>query len=110
MYQQGGVERVLSNLSNKLVDKCKYEIEIVSVFANSRQGDISFPVDENIKTVFLGKKMSNQKGIFNQIKAIYSYLKTLQKYLEENECDIAITTNSILSSAIEIKKDKLNCK
>lgn len=29
MYQQGGVERVLSNLSNKLVDKYKYEIEIV---------------------------------------------------------------------------------
>ena len=63
MYQQGGVERVLSNLSNKLVDKYKYEIEIVSVFANSRQGDISFPVDENIKTVFLGKNIKQKRNI-----------------------------------------------
>lgn len=63
MYQQGGVERVLSNLSNKLVDKYKYEIEIVSVFANSRQEDISFPIDENIKIVLLGKNIKQKRNI-----------------------------------------------
>ena len=61
MYQQGGVERVLSNLSNKLVDKYKYEI--VSVFANSRQEDISFPIDENIKIVLLGKNIKQKRNI-----------------------------------------------
>ncbi|MDM0445797.1 hypothetical protein QTH04_01725 [Clostridium perfringens] len=53
MCQLGGVERVLANLSNNIINN--HDVEVVSVFSNRKRESISFKLDYriNIKNIYL---------------------------------------------------------
>ncbi|EHR1327894.1 hypothetical protein [Clostridium perfringens] len=53
MCQLGGVERVLSNLSNHIINN--HDVEIISVFSNGKRESIPFKLDYriNIKNIYL---------------------------------------------------------
>ena len=108
MCQVGGVERVLANLSNHIINN--HDVEIVSVFSNGKRESIPFKLDYRIKTTFLKKDINYQKGGLRRLKEPFLYAKYLKEHLDFNECDISIMTNGILNSAGAILKNKVNCK
>lgn len=110
MSQIGGVERVLANISNYIVKNHNYQVDLVSIFSNSERKNILFDIDNRVNTIFLKKKIVNKSGILGIVQQPIIYAKYIEDYLKENECDIAICTNTILNSAISIIRNRLKCK
>lgn len=104
MNQIGGVERVVTLLSNSLCEKYNYEIEIISVFSNDIYKNEFLVLNPKIKSDFLGlglKKIDNPlKRIINEYK---SY-KKVNEYLINRNYDIVISTHDFISNYLIKRK------
>lgn len=74
-FEQGGAERVVSNLVNQLVNE-DYEI----IAATEWQGENEFKLDERVRRVHVGlKKQDEAKGRITKIRLRFQYLRELIK-------------------------------
>ncbi len=102
----GGIERVISNLSNYFYENFLYEIEIVSIFSSNNP--LFFKFDENIKITYLNEAYKYHSNIFEQIKYYDILVKDI---LINRDVDIIMTFYSHISKAVlKNKKFKKNAK
>ncbi len=72
-FEQGGAERVVSNLVNQLV-KDDYEV----IAATEWQGEVEFSLDERVRRIHVGlRKEDEGKGRLAKIRLRFSYLREL---------------------------------
>ncbi|MBD5456692.1 MAG: glycosyltransferase family 4 protein [Lachnospiraceae bacterium] len=82
-FEQGGAERVVSNLANQFVQE-DYEI----IAATEWQGENEFQLDRRVKRVHVGlKKQDEGKGRIAKIRLRFRYLRDL---IKEEKPDIVI--------------------
>ena len=95
LYNPGGMERVLTEKVNYLVNTGKYDITIVTTDQNDRPA--YFPLDERIKRVDFGLNFEAHfacgllKKTWLHYKKLSLYKKKLQDYLVECKADICIS-------------------
>ena len=83
-FEQGGAERVVSNLVNQLV---KEEYEVIA--ATEWQGEVEFALDERVRRVHVGlKDEDDKKNRFKKIILRFQYLRDL---IKEEQPDIVIS-------------------
>lgn len=81
--EQGGAERVVSNLANQFA-KENYEV----IVATQWQGKNEFELDEKVRRVHVGLKKEDEKK--SRILKIWLRVKYLRKFLKEEKPDITI--------------------
>ncbi|MBD5393002.1 MAG: glycosyltransferase family 4 protein [Lachnospiraceae bacterium] len=82
-FEQGGAERVVSNLANQFVQE-DYEI----IAATEWQGENEFQLDRRVKRVHVGlKKQDEGKGRIAKIRLRFRYLRDL---IKEEKPDIVV--------------------
>lgn len=82
-FEQGGAERVVSNLVNQLVLK-NYEV----IVATEWFGEVEFPLDKKVRRVHVGLKQEDENK--NRLIKAWLRLKNLRRLLKEEKPDIAI--------------------
>ena len=81
--EQGGAERVVSNLANRFV-KDGYEVLI----ATEWQGENEYPIDEKIRRVHVGlKKEDENKG---RVKKFLLRIKYLKEFMKNEKPDVLV--------------------
>ena len=74
---KGGVERVVTSLSNQLYNKYHCEIHIISLFSTN-ESEIFYDINSNIKVIHLGNKNLKSVRVFKQFlecnKQKYNYM------------------------------------
>ena len=91
----GGAERVITNLSNNLINK--YDISIIT-FEKSTP---FYPLDERIKVIACREKNTVPSSTFQSLKLNYFLTKRIYKILKQERIDIAIgfiTSANILTT------------
>ena len=91
--QIGGIERVISRLSNHFIEKLNYNVDIISVY--SKKDNSYFPLNKKINIKNLGVELQQKK---------------IKKVLNEENYDIILTFHSAISNAILFDKKGLNGK
>lgn len=82
-FEQGGAERVVSNLVNRLV---KEDYEVIA--ATEWQGEVEFPLDERVRRIHVGlRKEDENKNRLVKIGLRFGYLRRL---IKEEKPDIVI--------------------
>ncbi len=83
-FEQGGAERVVSNLVNQLVDK-DYEI----IAATQWQGENEFRLDDRVRRIHVGlREADEKKNRFLKIMLRFHYLRKLVK---EEKPDLVVS-------------------
>lgn len=83
-FEQGGAERVVSNLANQLV---KEEYEIIA--ATEWQGEVEFWLDERIRRVHVG--LRDEDGKKNRVNKILLRFQNLRKLIKKEKPDVVIS-------------------
>jgi glycosyltransferase involved in cell wall biosynthesis len=83
-FEQGGAERVVSNLVNQLVMK-DYEI----IVATEWYGEVEFALDRRVRRVHVGLKQCDENK--NRLAKILLRLQYLRKLIKEENPDLVIS-------------------
>lgn len=83
-FEQGGTERVVSNLANQLV---KEDYEIIT--ATEWQGEVEFWLDERIKRIHVGLQKEDEGK--NRILKIWLRFKYLRELIKKEQPDVVIS-------------------
>lgn len=83
-FEQGGAERVVSNLANQLV---KEDYEIIA--ATQWQGEIEFPLDERIRRVHVGLREADEKK--PRLSRIFLRFRYLRELIKRERPDVVIS-------------------
>ncbi len=83
-FEQGGTERVVSNLANRLV-KEGYEI----IAATEWQGEVEFALDERVRRVHVGLKKEEEGK--NRFFKIWMRFQRLKKLIKKERPDIILS-------------------
>lgn len=83
-FEQGGAERVVSNLANQLV-KQQYEI----IAATQWQGEIEFQLDERVRRVHVGLRKEDESK--SRIFKIWLRFKYLRELIKKERPDVVIS-------------------
>lgn len=82
-FEQGGAERVVSNLVNRLVSE-DYEI----IAATEWYGEVEFALDDRVRRVHVGlREQDENKNRFTKIRLRFQYLRDL---IKEEKPDLVI--------------------
>lgn len=91
----GGAERVVSTLSNHLIQH--YEVYII-IMANK---PVFYSLDENVRVLFCKESLKPSKSMFDAIKLNYSLYKAIVALIKKHEIELCIgfmTPNNILAT------------
>ena len=83
-FEQGGAERVVSNLVNQLV---KQDYEIIA--ATEWQGEVEFRLDERVQRVHVGLRKEDEKK--NRMFKIWLRFKYLRDLIKKEQPDVVIS-------------------
>lgn len=83
-FEQGGAERVVSNLVNQLV-KDDYEI----IAATQWQGEVEFRLDERVKRVHVGLRQEDEKK--SRLSKIFLRFRYLRELIKRERPDVVIS-------------------
>lgn len=83
-FEQGGAERVVSNLVNQLV---KQDYEIIA--ATEWQGEVEFWLDERVQRVHVGLRKEDEKK--NRMLKIWLRFKYLRDLIKKEQPDVVIS-------------------
>lgn len=98
---KGGAERVISNLSNAMINNNEIEqIDIITMYNT----DVEYKLDDRVKLYSLDKKyvgykklLNNHKGLIKFLKRVLKFLcnikrkKTLKKMISSSDYDVIIS-------------------
>ena len=82
--EQGGAERVVSNLANRLV-KDGYEVVVTTQW----QGENEFALDERVKRIHVGPKENDQNR--NRISKVLRRITYLRETIKQEKPDVVIS-------------------
>jgi glycosyltransferase involved in cell wall biosynthesis len=98
---KGGVERVVTSLSNQLYNRYHCEIHIVSLFSNDKS-DIFYETNSNTQVIHLGNKSLKNVRVLKQFLELNK-----QKYDYMLCCSVSISTIALVSKIIGKTSTKL---
>lgn len=102
MFSPGGMERVLTDKINYMVENFAYEITIITTEQNSKP--YYFPINEKVKKIDFGINFNEHfstslfKKFFSHRNKLKAYKKKTEDFLCKNKIDISI---SLLGKEIE---------
>ncbi|WP_296386379.1 glycosyltransferase family 4 protein [Winogradskyella sp.] len=101
----GGAERVITNLSNSLIER--YEIVIIT-FAKSTP---FYPLDERIKVIACRESNDQPSSTFQSLKLNFHLTKRIYQILKKEQVDIAIgfITSANILTTIAAKICRIPC-
>ena len=101
----GGAERVITNLSNKLVEK--YEVHIICLAKN----DPFYKLNSNIKLFYCNEQFQPSSNILQGIKSNYALYKTISYYLKKEKIDLFIgfITSANILAILASRKNNIPC-
>lgn len=113
----GGIERVISKITKSLAENYNYEIEIVSLYKNYKNGHKpQFELFDDIKISYydIDNKSRDGKNKIDTfillIKYYYMLIKNIKKILNSKNADIVITFHTPISIASIINKKYIKGK
>ena len=98
----GGAERVVSTLSNQLIDK--YEVHIVVLTKSTP----FYSLNKNIKLFYCREQFQPSNNISQSLKANYFLYKTISNYLKKEKINLVIgftTSVNVLAILASIKNN-----
>lgn len=98
----GGIERVISLLSNYFCTKFNYEIEILSIF--TKEDDLFFDFNNRIRITHCNKSYKKYKYRFEEMIHFNNLIKDI---LADKEADIIMTFYSHISKAVLSNKKSI---
>lgn len=96
--QKGGIERVISRLSNYFIEKLNYSVDIISVY--SKEEKSCFTLNEKIVVKNLGVEMPQKNSLKSRILKTKEINKKIKQTLNRDNYDIIITFQAPISNAI----------
>ncbi len=101
----GGAERVISVLSNELIEK--FEVTIIT-FVKS---DPFYPLDSRIEVVSCFNKIDKPKSLIGSLKLNYALTKKLSKIVKDQRIDLLIgfITSANVLTTIAAKLNRIPC-
>ncbi|GGD10024.1 glycosyltransferase family 4 protein [Hyunsoonleella pacifica] len=103
----GGAERVITNLSNQLIEK--YEVHIISLI--KKESEPFYKLNSNIKLFTCTEQYKPSSSIIQGIKLNYSLYKTISNYLKKEKIDLFIgfITSANVLAILAAKKNNIPC-
>ncbi len=101
----GGAERVVSTLSNKLLEA--YEVHIIVLTKSTP----FYSLNKNIKLFNCREQFQPSSNIYHAIKSNISLYKTISSYLKEKKIDLVIgfITSANILAILAARKNKIPC-
>ena len=108
----GGIEQVISSLSNYFINEYNYEVEILSLFGNikNENKNTHFDFNDKIKINFCNIDKPRRKYRIDEFTKDFKLKKRIMKELEKKEFDIIMTFHQQLSIPVLLNKKKLKGK
>lgn len=104
LFQYGGVERVLTNLSNYWVRNKGYQVKIVSLFSDSEKEKKIFDLYNEVKIKSLGINIKPGKGIITRFENFFVQIKEINSEIKKENYDICISTHIFINNYCAITK------
>lgn len=108
LNQVGGIERVISRLSNYFVENLNYNIHIISLY--STQNNNFFKLNTHINITNLGIAYQQDNSLKSRFLKSKEINKKIKQILDDENYDIIITFHSTISNAILFSKKNLKGK
>lgn len=101
----GGAERVVTTLSNQLVEK--YEVHIVILTKCTP----FYALNKNVKLFYCREEFQPSNGVFQALKANYSLYKTISNYLKKERIGLTIgfITSANILAILASRKNNIPC-
>lgn len=113
----GGIERVISKISKSLIENYNYEIEIISLYKNRKNGHkTNFKFHHNIKISYCDIEYDNKvsrnklETLILLIRRYYRLIKDVRKVIKSIDTDIVITFHTPISIAAILNKKYIDGK
>ncbi len=103
--QNGGIERVISRLSNYFIEKLNYNVDIISVY--SKEENSCFSLNEKIDVKNLGIELQQKNSLKSRIIKTKEINKKIKQILNRENYDIIITFQAPISNAILFNRKAL---
>lgn len=107
--QVGGIESVITNLSNYFVNKYNYQVEVISLFGKEKV-NCNTKLDKKIKRVYLDLNLLSENNRFSQLFNSYKYGRLLQDFFKHSRYDFIISTHFVTNMISIINKKNINGK
>lgn len=103
LSSSGGAERVISTLSNELIDK--YEIIIITFV----KGTPFYSINDNIKVIPCRETIVTPTSVFESLKLNYQLVKNVSKIIKTEKVDLAIgfITSANIVAVLAAKLNKI---
>ena len=101
----GGAERVVTTLSNQLVEK--YEVHIIIL----TKCEPFYKLNSSIKLFYCREKFLPSNNVFQALKTNYSLSKTISSYLKDSKIDLVIgfITSANILAILASRKINIPC-
>lgn len=101
----GGAERVVTTLSNQLIEK--YEVHII-ILTKCKP---FYSLNENVKLFYCREQFQPSSSVSQAIKANYTLYKTISKYLKKERIDLVIgfITSANILAILASRKNNIPC-
>lgn len=108
--QVGGVERVISKLGNYFINKCNYEVDIISLYKKKNE-DIYFDLDKKANIKYMDLESNNSDmSLFRRLRNQISLIVKINKKLKNEKFDLLITFNTMIGVAVALNYKNLKSK
>lgn len=105
---RGGVEKVISKLSQYFCEVLGHEVEIISYFKQAND-KIYMPISDKVKVTFVGFEKQNHNGIHKVVNYINT-IKGLNKVFDMNHYDIVFGFHSHFNFYLALNKKRIKGK
>lgn len=101
----GGAERVVSTLSNKLLEN--YEVHIIALTKSTP----FYKLDNSIKLFYCREQFQPSSNIYHAVKANFLLYKTISNYLKKEKINLVIgfITSANILAILASRKNKIPC-
>ena len=103
----GGIERVISVLSNHFVTDLSYEVQISSLYDYGTNTTPAFSLNSNIQLKFHKLFLKQPKSVFEKVYQNFKQYKAIKRIINEEQYDCIITTHPHISVPVLLCKKEL---
>ena len=90
--QVGGVESVITNLSNYFINNLNYQVDVISLFGKEKHIE-NRKLTKKAKRIYLNIDYLSEKNRFSQLINSYKYSEQIKEYLKNTHYDFIIGTH-----------------
>lgn len=100
--QTGGVERVISNLSDGFIEKLNFNVDIVSLY--SKENNLFFKFNDNVNIIHKNMTQIEIKSLKDKIKNRELLIDGIKESIHRKKYDVIMTFHSYISHAVLANK------